>query len=295
MSDFRQQVREHYDSQSLSPEKVAAILANGRAAAEGKEEKTVAFPTPTKKSWNRFIPALAAAVVLLLSGVWWMTRPAKVSYTAMMPGVIEFFDKNSDSLLPAPQEKEALHEMLVSKGAPKDFEIPKTLMPLQSAACQVVDVKGEKAYLSCYWRESNTGNPHDLIHLLVARADDFTDKPPAHGTPPRTREMNGWSFASWSHGDIIYMLAAAAPLEKVMPYLSAIERATEKAYLLPGNDLDKIEVAGMRTRPKGEEHTPSLVEVRKYPRGERIPVLPPQVTAESVCDCNMQTASRANP
>jgi hypothetical protein len=290
MSDFRKQVRDHYDAQSLPPEKVEAILAKGRAAADGddKEENTVAFPA--KKSWLRFVPAMAAAIVLVLSGVWWLNRPAKVSYTAIMPGVIEFFKK--PELLPAPQEKAALHEMLVAKGAPKEFEIPATLMPLESAACQVLNVQGEKAYLSCYWRNNKADrNEHDLIHLLVARTKDFSDNPPVQGTPPRTREMDGWSFASWSRGDVIYMLAAAAPLEKVMPYLSAIERATDRVSPLQENSLDKMEMASQRVRFSEDSGLDQEMKDRKYPRGERVAGPPVYVSVPT--DERLQTADSA--
>jgi len=94
---------------------------------------------------------------------------------------------------------------------------------LENAACPVVDVDGRKAYLSCYWRENTrTRGDHELIHLLVARADDFRDQP--ESSKPTMRQLDGWSFASWKKGEVVYTLAAAAPPEKLMPFLSVMPR-----------------------------------------------------------------------
>jgi hypothetical protein len=192
MSDFRKQVRDHYDEQSLPAEKLEAILARGREAAAGGE-KTVAFPA--RKRWGRFICAVAAAVALGVTGVWWATRDVgPVSYAALPPRVIEFF-KNEPDLRPPVQDKSQLREWLVSQGAPADMEIPATLLPLESAACQVVNVQGSNAYLSCYWRVNKADRgPSDLVHLLVARTEDFRDQPKSGNAV--MRELDGWSFAS---------------------------------------------------------------------------------------------------
>lgn len=217
MSDLRKQVRDHYDAQSLPADKLEAILARGRDAASGAEKS---LPFPQKKSWARFISAVAALIVFALVGVWWTTRDVgEVSYTALAPRVIEFFQTKSE-LLPPVEDKKELHDWLVSKGAPADFVIPASLQSLESAACQVVDVKGRNAYLSCYWRETRADRgPHELIHLLVARTDDFYDQPKS--AAPQVKELDGWSFASWTKGDAIYTLATAAPKEKLMPFLAS--------------------------------------------------------------------------
>ncbi|MCW1924523.1 hypothetical protein OKA05_18300 [Luteolibacter arcticus] len=223
MSDFRKQVRDHYDKQSLPAEKLEAILARGREAAAGGE-KTVAFPG--RKRWVRFIGAVAAAVALAMTGGWWATRDVgAVSYAALPPRVIEFFKEKSE-LLPPLQDKSELRTWLVSQGAPADMEIPAKLQSLESAACQVVDVKGRNAYLSCYWRVSKADRgPGDLVHLLVARTEDFRDQPGS--AQAVVRELDGWSFASWTKGETIYTLATANPMEQLTPFLSARDRVDD--------------------------------------------------------------------
>ena len=228
MSDFRKQVRDHYDEQSLPAEKLEAILARGREAA-AEQEKTVEFPVK-KKSWARYAAAVAAVIVLALAGTWWTQRDVgAVSYAALPPRLIEFFEQPD---LHAPiQDKTELREWLLSKGAPADFQIPASLLQLDSAACQVLDVKGRNAYLSCYVREKKAdGSPAGLIHLLVARTEDFRDQPKS--ATPAQRELDGWSFASWTKGDTIYTLATPAPMEKLTPFLSAVDLKEGKARYL---------------------------------------------------------------
>jgi hypothetical protein len=216
MSDLRKQIRDHYDAQTLSPEKKEAILAAGRAARDGQ---VVAFPE--RRSWKKRMPALVAAVVFLAAGLsWWGLRDhgPTVAYTALRPRLIAFFAQEPP-LQEAPQDKGKVREWLVSQGAPAEMKLPTALLGLESAACAVVDVQGRKAYLSCYWREGkdHRGNG-DLIHLLVTRASDFkNDLEPGK---PVTAELDGWSFATWTKGDVMYTLAAAAPLGKVTPFIS---------------------------------------------------------------------------
>ena len=242
MSDFRKQVRDHYDAQSLPAEKLEAILARGREAAAEKE-KTAEFPAVKKKAWGRYAMAVAAVIVMALTGTWWMKRDVgEVSYAALPPRMIEFF-ANEPKLHEAIQDKAELRTWLVSQGAPADFKIPASLLPLESAACQVVDVKGRNAYLSCYVREKSPDGKVELIHLLVARSEDFHDQPKVAKANAEIQEIDGWSFASWTEGDAIYTLATAAPKEKLSPFLSAAEAANGRLRHLSALEAGFAEMA----------------------------------------------------
>ena len=228
MSDFRQQVRDHYDAQSLSPEKVAMILQRARDEASGNGGKVTEMAK--QKSWGGILSAIAAVLLLSVAGIWWFQRDVgPVSYTLLAPRVIEFFGNEPD-LVPASQDKNEVKAWLLSKGAPANFEFPPSLLPLESAACQVVDVKGEKAYMSCYWTDDKPDRGiHELVHLLVARAEDFHDQPKSE--KPVIRELDGWSFASWTKDQILYTLATAAPPEKLSPLISAVEKGESTSML----------------------------------------------------------------
>ena len=233
MSDLRKQLHEHYDARALSPEKVEGILARGRAAAAGESGAEAAniaqFPIRRRKPYG-WMMALAATL-LLFAGIagFWRHEAAKAPFAAVAPRIIDFFAHQPD-LKKAPQDKEELHAWQVARGAPAGFHIPASLMPLESVACDVVDVQGRKTYLSCFWREQRPDRgDHELIHLLVGRRSDFRGAPPVSQT--ERRELNGWSFASWSDGSIVYTLAVAAPPEKLTPFLAVDDRPEVVALL----------------------------------------------------------------
>lgn len=209
MPELRQQIRDHYAAQSLPANKVEAILARG-----GAGETVVRFP----RRWRTPL-ALAAAVAILAGGaIWWPRADQAVPFAALAPRVIAFFGTPPE-LPKRSQNPEELRAWLLAQGAPRDFQIPEKLRGLSSLGCQVVDVGGRPAYLACFWREKNDrGEGTELVHLLVAHREDFRDAPES---TPQMREMNGWSFASWSESDIIYTLATAAPMEKLRPFIGA--------------------------------------------------------------------------
>lgn len=225
MSDFRQQMRAHYEAQSLPPDKVAAIVNRAGAAAADEKESAAerAKVTPFPDHRRRWKAALAiAAGVALLFGVVSMLNVARrpsVSYAQLAPRVVEFFG-GAPELPKHSQDKAALHAWLVAQGAPADFQIPAPLLPLESFGCEVLKVQGSPAYLTCFWREKNAdGSGAKLVHLLVAKRSDFRDTPPP-GEMQR-RELPGWSFASWSQGKIVYTLATAGPPSALDPFVSA--------------------------------------------------------------------------
>ncbi|MEP6668374.1 MAG: hypothetical protein ABJF10_04430 [Chthoniobacter sp.] len=227
MSDLRPQIQKHYDAQALPAAKVAAILAEGKTAAEGGE-KVVEMPERAKSTVVRstiFRPLLWAvaaglAIWIGLTADWTALRPnGAVSYAQVFaPRVVEFMGVGP-KLPKRSQDPEELRTWLLAQGAPADFQIPVKLRPLKSFGCEVVDVHGRPAYLTCFWAEKKPGvDDGSLVHLLVAKRSDFKDVPPA---TPQFREMSGWSFAAWSEGDVIYTMAAKAPLGQLQKFVAS--------------------------------------------------------------------------
>jgi hypothetical protein len=217
MSDLRQQIHDHYQAQSLPAEKVEAILGRGREVAGQDESKIVRLPSAAR--WWRAGLALAAAVALFAGVLPWWPRPAEqVSFAVLTPRVVEFFGTPPE-LPKRSQDKAELKAWLLAQGAPADFHIPAKLMPMESLGCQVVDVQGRPAWLTCFWREKG-----ELVHLFAVRRSDFRDGPAS--ATPQMQEHSGWSFASWTEGDVIYTLATAAPLEKLRPFVWTPRKTT---------------------------------------------------------------------
>ncbi|MGB8167883.1 MAG: hypothetical protein WCF18_10360 [Chthoniobacteraceae bacterium] len=214
MPSLRQQIRDYYDAQKLSGAKVDLILSVTEPVTAPAPAKVVEFP----RALIVRRMALAATVLLLAMLVFQFgTRRSKqVSFALLAPRIVEFFRTPPE--LKASQDKAELRAWLLANGAPADFEIPAKLVALQSVGCTVVNVKGKPAYLTCFWREPGPGaTDRELIHLFAVRRSDFRDAPA--GPIPQLREMEGWSFASWAAGDIIYTMATPAPMEKLRPFL----------------------------------------------------------------------------
>jgi hypothetical protein len=211
MSDLRSQIQKHYDAQNLPAAKVDAILAQGSG-------KVVPLPGRRAMLWRMAWAAAACFVVLAGLVVWWQPQgQGTVSYALFAPRIVQFFGKPPE-LPKRSQNPEELRAWLLAQGAPADFQIPEKLRGLKSFGCQVVDVHGKPAYLTCFWAEKKPGvDEGSLVHLWVAHRSDFRDAPPADGA--QFRELNGWSFAAWSEGDVIYTMAAAAPLEKLRTFV----------------------------------------------------------------------------
>lgn len=229
MPTLRQQIREYFDARPLPDLKVDVLLREGRTVAgageTAKKSRIVAFPR-----WTRLL-ALAAALLVFagLAASFLTPRSGQVSFAALAPQVIDFFD--APELRKLSQNKSELRQWLLANGAPAEFAIPAKLLPLESFGCSVLNVKGRPAYLTCFWRNTEshvTGS--DEIHLLAVRRGDFRDTP--SGTSPQFRELRGWSFASWSEGEVTYTLAAAAPMDKVRPFLTT--RSADRRSLLAG-------------------------------------------------------------
>jgi hypothetical protein len=216
MSDLREQLQKHYDAESLPAAKAETILAEGRSAAEGGE-KIVQLPVRRVTFW-RTLPAIAAGILLLGSlALWWGPQRGVISYALFAPRVRDFFSTPPD-LPKRSQNPEELRAWLLARGAPADFQIPAKLRSLKSFGCQVLSVHGKPAYLTCFWAEKKPGvDEGSLVHLLVARRKDFKDVP--NSDAPQFRTVKDWSFAAWTEGDVIYTMAAQAPMETLQKFV----------------------------------------------------------------------------
>ena len=210
MSDLRKELHAHYEAKSLPPERVEAILAAGRAAAAnravGEEIQETMEPKAGRwfHSWR--VLALAAAGVLLFGvASIWLFGASRANYAAVPTNVIEFF-AGKPVLRLMSEDPEALHTWAVNHGAPSEFEIPAKLKQLAGKGCTILHVDGKPAYLLCFMTgmDSKTGGPN-LVHLVVTRRINFRNAP-ASGVPSFSTS-DGWSFASWSEGEVVYTVA----------------------------------------------------------------------------------------
>lgn len=238
MSEFRKQLRDHYESKALPASTVEAIFARARREADGGK-KVTQFPLAHRTQWPRLLAL--AAVLAIFAGLakWWPHDARAVEFAAVPQRITEFFAAK-EKIDPAPQDKTELHALLVSRGAPAGFHIPAALLPLKSAACQVVDVRGHSVYLACFQRPDGEGKGlPGLVHLILARRGDFLDTPVS--AQPQLTECDGWSFAMWSEDDIAYTLATAAPLATLRPFIAGTLQDHREFVTLHIDDRETIE------------------------------------------------------
>ena len=212
MPNFRQQIRDFYNTHKLSDAKVEAVLR--ATEPEVPVAKVVEFPR--ERIMRRMALAAMLLVFAMLAYQFGMRGPQRVSFAVVAPRIIEYF--RTPPKLKESQDKQELRAWLLANGAPAGFEIPEKLAALKSVGCTVVNVKGKRAYLTCFWREEKPGaTDRELIHLFAVRRGDFRDGPA--GPLPQLSERDGWRFASWAAGDVIYTMATPAPFEKLRPFL----------------------------------------------------------------------------
>lgn len=219
MSDLRQQLRDHYAARSLSRERVAAILAQGRTACEeAATTRTAAHPRP---AWRgRSLLALAAAIALLAGGLFFfLLARARPDYSKLRPAIAAFFvtEPNFPKMSEQPAE---LRQWVIDRGAPSGFRIPVSLLRLDSKACAILEVGERPAYLLCFLKEDKSGRRNGgMVHLIVARRHDFRNLPPTE--KPSIHTAGKWSFASWTEGEILYTVATPAPVAELQGYLAS--------------------------------------------------------------------------
>lgn len=232
MSDLRKQIHDYYQDHELPAGKVEAILAQGRGAdTQGHVADKIVPLRHAPPKWR--LLALAASVMMTVGlAVWWpQGQGNKVSMALLPPRIVEFF-QTPPQLPKMSQSPAELREWLLAQGAPADYHMPATLQGMESLGCKVVDVHGRRAWLACFWREKKPdGSGGELVHLWAVRRSDFKDGPPI-GTR-QFHEESGWSFGSWTEGDMMYTVAANAPLEKLRPFVvEATERASTSVVLV---------------------------------------------------------------
>jgi len=219
MSDLRTQLRAHYETKSLAPEKVAAILARSRTEPVRQVQpsrKILAFPS----LWPQrpMLLALAAVFVCFAASIWfWTQRP--VPYPAMQARLMEFFGGKYDIPVVS-QDQAALRAWLVARGAPAGFQVPEKVRPMQAYGCRVLDVQRKEAFLMCFWLPTAPDEKRTLLHMLTARRSDFRGEPSSAQAEFTVR--GDWSFAAWSEGEIIYTLGSKVPPERLYPYVAAL-------------------------------------------------------------------------
>jgi hypothetical protein len=218
MSDLGKQLRDFFAAHSLPPEKVGAILAQGRAAAAGGTDAKIT-PLPPAARRSRWPLALAAALAILAGlGAFWLF-PRGIDFAKLRPVVVAFFAHKPMYPMMSP-EPEKLRQWAIEHGAPAGFRIPDKLRVLPGKGCTILDVEGKPAFLLCFMTVDAAGQPDGgLVHLVIARRGDFHGVP--RSTTPALTAAEDWTFAAWAEGDTVYTIAAPVTAEVLRSFVRA--------------------------------------------------------------------------
>ncbi len=236
MADFESNLRPHYESQKLPDERVRAILAAGRAAAARRA---------ARRRW-----VLGAAAALLVGfgltmgwrGVGSSNANRIVAQDAAT-AVMAHFAQPGYTMAEVSADRATLERWLREHGGPPSIAVPLAMRGLQTFGCQVLDARGQKIFLICFFLDSAPVAPgamplksemvvtapdgtmmkksRPLVHLVVAPRAAFRDAP-APGARVKLPANGEWNFETWSAGDLVYLAAAAAPAERVAELARAL-------------------------------------------------------------------------
>ncbi len=237
MSDFNQQIRQHYEQQKLSPAKVDALLAAGGSASQ---------PRPLATRWPWLVAACCVFGVIVFAALQRSknaAEPGRIVLGEAMETVRAHFSRPDYELDALSGDPAVLRAQLIAAGAPADFELPAAVASLPSYGCKVFEVRGQKIYLMCFFLEPGTGRAsgepamrqmtvigadgsmmkkdRPLVHLVVADRSAFSDAPVVGGwvsVPFADR----WSVRARSAAGRVVMLATQSVGPEVDTLLGAL-------------------------------------------------------------------------
>ena len=159
-------------------------------------------PQPFFPFW---LSAAAAIAILCAVGISFHAERAAarhMSIDSFHQGTLTFLGNDAPALGMTSADHDKVLAWLKDHKSPTGA-LPDKLSGLPSVGCQKIDVQGHSVSLICF-----TLAEGKLVHLFVVHSNDLAE-PPAEASP-QFQQVNGWSTASWSDGQMSYMLATQA-------------------------------------------------------------------------------------
>ena len=236
MADFELNLRQHYESQKLPDERVRAILVAGRAVAQTRA---------LRRRWWLSAAAVLVVGLGLAIGARALRREnlPHIAAPDAAAAVLAHFAQPGYTMAQVSADRATLEQWLRDNGGPARLDVPVAMRGLQTFGCQVLDVRGQKVFLVCFFLDSAPVAPggmtlkqemvvtapdgtmmkknRPLVHLVVAPRGAFRDVP-APGVRVKLPASGEWNFETWSSGDLVYVAGAAASAERVAELARAL-------------------------------------------------------------------------
>jgi len=174
--------------------------------------------------WRQPTIMAAAAVILLLVSVaaFWLNRtvipPEDTTLSGFRGQMVRSAVKSAYGMDLETNDVSQIRSYLARQNAHGDFQLPRSLASAACAGCGVLTWQGNRVAMVCFQsgRPSSSGVKTDLFLFIIGRKA-VPNPPPAD--QPQLAQANRISTASWTSGELVYVLAADGDMAFLRKFL----------------------------------------------------------------------------
>lgn len=176
---------------------------------------------PPFRQRRKWLAAACAAALAIIAGVWLgregshaKQQGGKPSPPSGLPQFAAYHEDMTDFLNKIGflsyegGQMDKLRRFLAKHQGHSEFVLPSPLDGKPSVGCRVLDWRGRKVTLVCFYLRPDGSPGVEELHLLVINRSDLCD-PPSENMP-QFAERGRWQTASWSDKRHSYILAGLA-------------------------------------------------------------------------------------
>ncbi len=163
------------------------------------------------------LTAVAAMLLLLAFGSFWISRPAPEDTLTIYQNQMAGVALRGYAMDVVTNDPAAVRAYLVQNHAPADFDLPAPLRQAELAGCAVEDWQGVKVAMVCF--RTRQAAPQTTSDLWLFIVDRTSVKESPAGTAPQVSKVNRLMTATWTYGDQLYFLGTAGDLKTLQQYL----------------------------------------------------------------------------
>ena len=211
MSELPEKIREYYSSASLPDDVVRRLMAT---AHRERRRRILA--------WAASGVAACLAMSLVLFGV---NRHSRQSVDELEAQVKNFFSHPDSQLDFASSDPTVVRQWLEAHGGPTTINVPAGLAGKNTVGCEVFGSGDDRVFVICYVddtppdpgvteaiaRKSASRQPA-VVHLALVPKTAIKNSTRI-SDHPRLFETGAWSFAEWTDGRLLYVLATDAGIQ----------------------------------------------------------------------------------
>ena len=171
------------------------------------------------RAWRKktALTAVAALLLLVAFGAFWISRPAPEDTLAIYQNQMAGVALRGYAMDVTTNDLVAVREYLARNRAPADFILPAPLRQAALAGCAVEDWQGVKVTMVCF--RTRQAPPEVASDLWLFIVDQKSVKKSTGGAAPQVAKINRLMTATWVQGDQLYFLGTAGDVQILQQYL----------------------------------------------------------------------------